>query len=105
MFLISSSTESYNGRIPVKLSKILLNNRGNSLSQLNKLNVVSGDGHVDPYSLAHAFAIGARTYGAEFYMPAPVRGLSQKASGEWDVETDHGTIHAKRIINAAGNFE
>lgn len=74
---------------------------------LNMENVLAalynpGDGHVDPYSLAHAFAIGARRYGAEFYMPAPVRGLSQKANGEWDVETDHGTIHAKRIINAAG---
>lgn len=61
-----------------------------------------GDGHVDPYSLSHAFAIGARNYGAEFYMPAPVRGLNQKTSGEWEVETDHGMIHAKRIINAAG---
>ena len=61
-----------------------------------------GDGHVDPYSLSHAFAIGARKYGAEFYMPAPVRGLNQRENGEWDVETDHGTIHAKRIVNAAG---
>ena len=67
--------------------------------------MVLGDGHVDPYSLSHAFAIGARKYGAEFYMPAPVRGLDQKASGEWEVKTDHGTIHAKRIINAAGNFK
>ena len=61
-----------------------------------------GDGHVDPYSLSHAFAIGARKYGAEFYMPAPVRGLNQRENGEWDVETDHGIIHAKRIVNAAG---
>lgn len=36
-------------------------------------------------------------------MPAPVRGVNQRANGEWDVETDHGTIHAKRIVNAAGN--
>lgn len=35
-------------------------------------------------------------------MPAPVRGLNQRENGEWDVETDHGTIHAKRIVNAAG---
>ena len=35
-------------------------------------------------------------------MPAPVRGLNQRENGEWDVETDHGTIHAKHIVNAAG---
>ena len=35
-------------------------------------------------------------------MPAPVRGLNQRGNGGWDVETDHGTIHAKHIVNAAG---
>ena len=35
-------------------------------------------------------------------MPAPVRSLNQRENGEWDVETDHGTIHAKSIVNAAG---
>ena len=35
-------------------------------------------------------------------MPAPVRGLNQRENGEWNVETDHGTIHAKHIVNAAG---
>ncbi len=35
-------------------------------------------------------------------MPAPVRGLNQRENGEWDVETDHGTIYAKRIVDAAG---
>ncbi|XP_013400474.1 dimethylglycine dehydrogenase, mitochondrial isoform X1 [Lingula anatina] len=61
-----------------------------------------GDGHIDPYSLTQALASGARKYGAEIFMPAPVTGLKQTASGGWEVNTPHGTIKAKRVINAAG---
>ena len=63
-----------------------------------------GDGHIDPYSLTQAFAIGARMYGAKIYMPAPVTKLNQLENGKWEVETPHGTIRAKRIINASGKY-
>ncbi|XP_071846025.1 dimethylglycine dehydrogenase, mitochondrial-like isoform X2 [Apostichopus japonicus] len=61
-----------------------------------------GEGHIDPYSLTQAYAIGARKYGADIYMPAPVTSLVPRSDGGWDVETEHGTIAAKRIVNAAG---
>ncbi|XP_063955426.1 dimethylglycine dehydrogenase, mitochondrial-like [Lytechinus pictus] len=60
------------------------------------------DGHIDPYSLTQALAIGARKYGADIYMPAPVSGLKQCDDGTWDVETNEGTIHAQRVVNATG---
>lgn len=63
---------------------------------------VLADGHIDPYSLTQALAIGARMHGAEVYMPAPVTKLNQLENGKWEVETPHGTIKANRIINAAG---
>jgi len=53
--------------------------------------------------LAQALAIGARMYGAEIYMPAPVTGLNLRSDGRWDVLTPHGTIKAKQVVNAAGN--
>ncbi|KAM4709681.1 dimethylglycine dehydrogenase, mitochondrial [Discoglossus pictus] len=61
-----------------------------------------GDGHIDPYSLTMALAAGARKYGAQLYFPAPVTNLKPRSDGTWDVETPHGTIHAKRIVNASG---
>lgn len=36
-------------------------------------------------------------------MPAPVTSLVPRSDGGWDVETEHGTIAAKRIVNAAGS--
>ncbi|XP_030209851.1 dimethylglycine dehydrogenase, mitochondrial [Gadus morhua] len=61
-----------------------------------------GDGHIDPYSLTMALAAGARMYGAQIYNPAPVTGLTPTSEGTWDVQTPHGTIRAKRIVNATG---
>ncbi|XP_078379447.1 dimethylglycine dehydrogenase, mitochondrial-like [Oculina patagonica] len=60
------------------------------------------DGYLDPYSMTQALAIGARMYGAELYMPAPVTGLNYRSDGRWDVQTPHGTIKAKHVVNAAG---
>ena len=62
----------------------------------------TGDGHIDPYSLTQAYAIGARKYGASIYQQAPVTKLSQRDDDSWDVETPEGTINAKRIVNAGG---
>ncbi|XP_066932255.1 dimethylglycine dehydrogenase, mitochondrial-like [Clytia hemisphaerica] len=61
-----------------------------------------GDGHTDPYSLTQAFAIGARKWGAEIYLSSPVEGLTQKEDGTWDVQTPHGMINAKHVVNASG---
>lgn len=61
-----------------------------------------GDGHIDPYSLTMALASGARKYGAQLYFPAEVTNLTPRPDGTWNVETPHGTIHAKRIVNATG---
>ncbi|XP_053303954.1 dimethylglycine dehydrogenase, mitochondrial [Spea bombifrons] len=61
-----------------------------------------GDGHIDPYSLTMALAAGARKYGAQLYFPAQVINLTPRSDGTWNVETPHGTIHAKRIVNATG---
>jgi len=53
--------------------------------------------------MTQALAIGARMYGAEIYMPAPVTGLNYRSDGRWDVQTSHGTIKSKHVVNAAGN--
>ncbi|CAH3022869.1 unnamed protein product [Porites evermanni] len=60
------------------------------------------EGHIDPYSLTQALAIGARMHGADIYMPAPVTGLNHRTDGGWDVQTEHGIIRAKLVVNAAG---
>ncbi|CAH3156069.1 unnamed protein product [Porites lobata] len=60
------------------------------------------EGHIDPYSLTQALAIGARMHGADIYMPAPVTGLNHRKDGGWDVQTEHGIIRAKLVVNAAG---
>ena len=62
------------------------------------------DGHIDPYSLTQALAIGARMHGANLYMPAPVTGLNLRTDGQWDVHTEHATIKAKQVVNAAGKL-
>lgn len=81
--------------------KFSFTNTGNSLKLVCLL---TDDGHIDPYSLTQALAIGARKYGADLYMPAPVTGLNHRTDGCWDVHTEHGTIKAKEVINAAGTL-
>ncbi|XP_057306789.1 dimethylglycine dehydrogenase, mitochondrial-like [Hydractinia symbiolongicarpus] len=61
-----------------------------------------GDGHIDPYSLTQALAVGARNYGAEIYLSSPVTKISPHQDGQWNVHTPHGVITAKKIVNAAG---
>ncbi len=61
------------------------------------------EGDIDPSQLTQALATHARAMGAEVKRFTPVTGLSQRASGEWDVETPNGTITAGTVINAAGS--
>jgi len=61
------------------------------------------DGHVDPYSLTQALAIGARQYGAVIKQGTSVTALKQTGSGSWTVETAEGhRFEAARVVNAAG---
>ncbi|CAB1081912.1 Sarcosine dehydrogenase (EC [Olavius algarvensis Delta 1 endosymbiont] len=60
------------------------------------------DGHVDPASVTHAMAKGARQRGAEIYTFNPVADISQTPGGEWVVHTQNGDITCEIVVNAAG---
>lgn len=62
------------------------------------------DGHIDPYSMTQALALGARKYGAEIFLQAPVTEMTNLDDGSWNVETPHGSIRAKRVVNACGTY-
>jgi dimethylglycine dehydrogenase len=60
------------------------------------------DGHVDPASVTHAYAKGARHYGAKIHRETPVIETTARRDGGWDVVTPKGTIRADIVVNAAG---
>jgi dimethylglycine dehydrogenase len=60
------------------------------------------DGHVDPYSLTHALAVGAKKYGATIQTNCSVIGLKQTETGDWQVNTNLGALKTKHVVNAAG---
>jgi dimethylglycine dehydrogenase len=60
------------------------------------------DGDIDPTGLCHALIRRARRAGAEVYRQTPATGLSQKANGEWIVQTPMGDITAEHVVNACG---
>lgn len=60
------------------------------------------DGHVDPSMLTNAFAQAAQDGGARLFRHTPVTAISRRPSGEWQVDTAHGSIIAEHIVNAAG---
>lgn len=62
------------------------------------------DGHADPSGICNALAIGAKQMGAKIVRKTLVTGLTQLASGEWDVMTDQGTVRAGIVVNAAGCY-
>ena len=62
------------------------------------------EGDIDPSQLTQALAKGARAKGAEIVRFTAVTGLSPKASGEWEVATEHGTVVAGTVVNAAGFY-
>ncbi|XP_064609043.1 dimethylglycine dehydrogenase, mitochondrial-like [Liolophura sinensis] len=74
---------------------------------LNTENILAGlynegDGYVDPYSLTHALAIGARKHGAKLLTNTGVNSMNLREDGQWDIETTKGLIRAKQVLNAAG---
>ena len=62
------------------------------------------DGHGDPAGICNALAKGARDLGATVVRHNRVTGIRRRASGEWDVETERGTIVAELVVNAAGCY-
>ena len=62
----------------------------------------AADGDIDPAQVTQAFAKGARDLGARIIRFCPVIGITRNPTGDWDVDTEQGLIHADIIVNAAG---
>lgn len=60
------------------------------------------EGHVDPSATVQAYAIAARLRGADVIQGNRVLELIYRPDGAWDVVTEHGTIVAEHVVNAAG---
>ncbi len=60
------------------------------------------DGHVDPSGVTHAYAKGARHYGAKVHRECPVIETNPQPDGTWSVITPQGTINAEVVVNAGG---
>ena len=62
------------------------------------------DGHGDPSGLCNALAKAARDLGATVVRHNRVIDIRPRASGEWEVITEKGTIVAEMVVNAAGCY-
>ncbi len=60
------------------------------------------EGYIDPSAVVHAYAGAARKRGADVIEHNRVIELVPRQDGTWDVVTEHGTIHAEHVVNAAG---
>ena len=63
---------------------------------------IPGDGYIDPSSLTQALAKGARAGGARFLEGVRVTDLVLDGARIGALVTDHGTIRADVVVNAAG---
>ncbi len=63
---------------------------------------IASDGYVDPSSLTHAYAAGARAQGVKIIQNVRVTRLLKIGRRVTGVVTDHGTIEADCVVNAAG---
>jgi dimethylglycine dehydrogenase len=62
------------------------------------------DGHGDPSGICNALAKAARDLGATVVRHNRVIAIRLRPSGEWEVETEKGTIVAEMVVNAAGCY-
>ncbi len=62
------------------------------------------DGHVAPADITMAMAAGARKLGAEILRRTRVTNVALLPSGEWRVDTEHGSIIAEHVVNSAGSY-
>ena len=60
------------------------------------------DGHVDPSGTCQAMAKGAKLSGAKIMLDNRVLDVRQQPSGEWEVDTEQGTIRCEHVVNAGG---
>jgi dimethylglycine dehydrogenase len=62
------------------------------------------DGHISPADVTQAMAIGARTAGAEIYRQTEVLAMQQRNSGDWQIDTNQGSIVAEHVVCATGFY-
>ena len=62
------------------------------------------DGHVDPSGTCQAMAKAATKLGATIIKHNRVTGIRARAGGEWEVETEKGSVVAEHVVNAAGCY-
>ncbi|MEE9322590.1 MAG: FAD-dependent oxidoreductase [Granulosicoccus sp.] len=62
------------------------------------------DGHVDPSSACNAMAIGARNMGASIVRRNRVLDINLLPNGEFEVESEQGSITCEHVVNAAGCY-
>lgn len=62
------------------------------------------DGHVDPTNVTMAMATGARQKGVRIIRQCQATNIMQLPSGEWQVETNKGTITCEHVVNAGGTY-
>ncbi|WP_461425993.1 FAD-dependent oxidoreductase [Gymnodinialimonas sp.] len=62
------------------------------------------DGHVDPTNVTMAMAAGARAKGVRIIRQCRATNITQLPSGEWQVETDKGTLTCEHVVNAGGTY-
>lgn len=61
------------------------------------------DSTVNPYLLTYSLYHGAEKYGADLVKHTTVKNIvHNKETKEFQIETDHGEISAKKVVNAAG---
>ena len=64
----------------------------------------ASDGHVDPAGVCNAMAKGAKQLGARIITRTRVTGISQRTSGDWEVQSENGSIVCEMVVNAAGCY-
>ena len=62
------------------------------------------DGHVAPADVTMAMAAGARQKGATISLRNRATNVTRLASGEWQVESEQGTVISEHVVNAAGSY-
>ncbi|MEM6944194.1 MAG: FAD-dependent oxidoreductase [Pseudomonadota bacterium] len=62
------------------------------------------DGHVDPSGAAMALAKGARQLGAKIIRRCRATNVTRTTTGEWQVETERGSITCQHVVNAGGTY-
>ena len=61
-------------------------------------------GTLTPAGCCNALGKGARDMGASIVLRNRVVDINQRASGEWEVVTEQGTIVCEMVVNAAGCY-